>query len=71
MMILYLVRHAHSVFTPDERGRPLSKDGLEAAKNVALQLKTEKIDTFFQALILGRSRRFKLLLMSKIVLFKQ
>lgn len=49
MTIVYFVRHAHSVFTPDEQGRPLSKEGLEAAKNVALQLKTEKVDHFFSS----------------------
>lgn len=32
---VYLVRHAHSVYTPDERGRPLSTGGHARARAVA------------------------------------
>lgn len=32
---LYLVRHAHSVYTPDERNRPLSERGCLDAKKVS------------------------------------
>ncbi|OCA81652.1 phosphoglycerate mutase [Bacillus sp. FJAT-27225] len=41
---LYFVRHAHSLYTPDEMGRPLSKQGLEDAEKVTQFLKEEKID---------------------------
>ncbi|MDN7246887.1 histidine phosphatase family protein [Planococcus shenhongbingii] len=40
---LYFVRHAHSDYTPDELGRPLSEKGAEDAKKVAEALKGEKI----------------------------
>ncbi|SIS74933.1 2,3-bisphosphoglycerate-dependent phosphoglycerate mutase [Salimicrobium salexigens] len=40
---LYLVRHAHSVYTPDERGRPLSDRGLTDAAIVTELLKKEDI----------------------------
>ncbi|PGS53926.1 histidine phosphatase family protein [Bacillus sp. AFS041924] len=41
---LYLVRHAHSTYTPDELGRPLSNKGYTDAKTVAEILLKEKID---------------------------
>lgn len=41
---LYLVRHAHSTYTPDELGRPLSEKGLSDANIVAELLLKEKID---------------------------
>ena len=41
---LYFVRHAHSVFTPDELERPLSGEGANAAKKVTELLKNENID---------------------------
>lgn len=41
---LYFVRHAHSIYTPDELGRPLSETGLNDVKKVTKLLKKEKID---------------------------
>lgn len=41
---LYFVRHAHSTYNPDERGRPLSVRGLEDAQLVTDILKLEEID---------------------------
>ena len=41
---LYFVRHAHSIYTPEELERPLSKKGFEDAQRVTELLKTEKID---------------------------
>lgn len=31
---LYFVRHAHSTYTPDELGRPLSEKGIQDARMV-------------------------------------
>ncbi|MFN7249913.1 MAG: histidine phosphatase family protein [Anaerobacillus sp.] len=44
MTNLYFVRHAHSTYTPDELGRPLSESGLTDAMKVTDFLKTEGID---------------------------
>ncbi|PEY32295.1 histidine phosphatase family protein [Bacillus cereus] len=44
MTQIYFVRHAHSVYTPEERERPLSKKGWSDAKNVTHLLKGEDID---------------------------
>jgi len=41
---IYFVRHAHSVYTPDELGRPLSERGRLDAMKVADIFKEEKID---------------------------
>ncbi len=41
---LYFVRHAHSFYTPDELGRPLSDRGFADVAIVNELLKTEKID---------------------------
>ncbi|WP_430509856.1 histidine phosphatase family protein [Gottfriedia solisilvae] len=41
---LYFVRHAHSTYTPDELGRPLSERGFSDAKIVAELLSKENID---------------------------
>ncbi|MCR2821136.1 histidine phosphatase family protein [Lederbergia panacisoli] len=41
---LYFVRHAHSTYTSDERGRPLSVRGLKDAQLVTDLLKLEKIE---------------------------
>jgi 2,3-bisphosphoglycerate-dependent phosphoglycerate mutase len=41
---LYFVRHAHSIYTPDELGRPLSERGLSDAKLVTERLRKESID---------------------------
>ncbi|MCR8849511.1 histidine phosphatase family protein [Rossellomorea sp. SC111] len=44
MTKLYLVRHAHSVYTPEERTRPLSEKGRRDAVSVTERLVKEKID---------------------------
>lgn len=41
---LYFIRHAHSVYSTDERNRPLSKQGFQDAQKVAEALREEKID---------------------------
>ena len=41
---LYFVRHAHSVYSPDEYHRPLSEQGLHDAQRVTEILKRENID---------------------------
>ncbi len=41
---IYLVRHAHSSYTPDELVRPLSSKGLEAAEKVTEILVNKDID---------------------------
>jgi 2,3-bisphosphoglycerate-dependent phosphoglycerate mutase len=41
---LYFVRHAHSIYTPDELVRPLSEKGMQDARKVAELLKQEPID---------------------------
>ncbi|MGE7919615.1 histidine phosphatase family protein [Viridibacillus sp. NPDC093762] len=46
---IYFVRHAHSVYTPDELTRPLSEKGLRDAKPILEKLKLEKIDTFISS----------------------
>ncbi|ASS65092.1 MULTISPECIES: histidine phosphatase family protein [unclassified Paenibacillus] len=43
MKTVYLIRHAHSVYTPDERGRPLSDAGKMDAGRVADLLEHEEI----------------------------
>ncbi|WP_053367536.1 histidine phosphatase family protein [Bacillus sp. FJAT-27245] len=40
---VYLVRHGHSVYTPDELGRPLSARGVQDAERVTELLKQENI----------------------------
>lgn len=49
MTNLYLVRHAHSAYTPDELGRPLSERGLTDANFVTELLKKENIDHVFSS----------------------
>lgn len=44
MSNLYLVRHAHSTYTPDEKGRPLSQKGFNDAKSITNLFKNEEID---------------------------
>ncbi len=44
MTNLYFVRHAHSIYTPDELGRPLSEKGLTDTNVVTEILKNEKIE---------------------------
>ncbi|WP_320323117.1 histidine phosphatase family protein [Rossellomorea sp. YZS02] len=41
---LYLVRHAHSVYTPDELNRPLSERGMQDAHKLTNKLKNEQIE---------------------------
>ncbi|WP_342778470.1 SixA phosphatase family protein [Paenibacillus sinopodophylli] len=41
---LYFVRHAHSVYTPDELKRPLSEQGVKDAKKVTELLMDFPID---------------------------
>ncbi|MEH7122422.1 histidine phosphatase family protein [Bacillus sp. JJ1773] len=44
MTHLYFVRHAHSTYTPDELGRPLSKKGVVDSHEITELLKEEQID---------------------------
>ena len=44
MTIIYFVRHAHSTYTPDEMGRPLSEQGLRDADMLTELLANEEID---------------------------
>ncbi|MEI4830623.1 histidine phosphatase family protein [Bacillus sp. FJAT-53711] len=44
MTNIYFVRHAHSTYTPDERERPLSEKGWQAAERVTEILQNESID---------------------------
>ncbi|MFC4323172.1 histidine phosphatase family protein [Litchfieldia salsa] len=41
---IYFVRHAHSTYTPDELGRPLSIKGLADAERICEILENENID---------------------------
>lgn len=41
---IYLVRHAHSVYSPDEVNRPLSKQGIKDARKVSDAMNKEQID---------------------------
>ncbi|WP_377887645.1 histidine phosphatase family protein [Alkalihalobacillus sp. R86527] len=41
---IYLVRHAHSTYTPDEYGRELSQKGRNDAKNVTDLMKNHHVD---------------------------
>ena len=40
---IYFVRHAHSTYTPDELGRPLSPKGYMDAERITDSLKHESI----------------------------
>lgn len=46
---LYFVRHAHSIYTPDELGRPLSERGFNDANIVTALLKNEAIDAVYSS----------------------
>ncbi|SHI61305.1 histidine phosphatase family protein [Lutispora thermophila] len=46
---IYFVRHAHSIYTPDELGRPLSQRGLLDAQIVTDLLKRENIDRVYSS----------------------
>lgn len=46
---LYLVRHAHSTYSPNELSRPLSEDGLLTADTVTEILKKENIDIIYSS----------------------
>lgn len=41
---IFFIRHAHSLYTPDELGRPLSKKGFSDAIKICQTLKNEAID---------------------------
>ncbi|MBG9783739.1 histidine phosphatase family protein [Shouchella lehensis] len=49
MHTIYLVRHAHSSYTPDEWGRPLTENGLEDAERVAEYFDTVHVDRFISS----------------------
>ncbi|KMJ57440.1 phosphoglycerate mutase [Bacillus sp. LL01] len=44
MTNLYFVRHAHSIYTPDELGRPLSEKGSRDAKRILDLIQPDTID---------------------------
>ena len=46
---LYFVRHAHSIYTTDELGRPLSQRGLLDAHTLTDLLKRENIDCVYSS----------------------
>lgn len=46
---IYLVRHAHSIYTPDELGRPLSAEGFTDAENICKILAKENIDVIISS----------------------
>lgn len=46
---LYLVRHAHSTYTSDEIGRPLSSKGFADAERISGVLANEKIDVIISS----------------------
>ncbi|WP_047985945.1 histidine phosphatase family protein [Ornithinibacillus californiensis] len=46
---IYFVRHAHSIYTPDELNRPLSIKGLKDAEKVTDFLKEEDIDLVYSS----------------------
>lgn len=46
---LYFVRHAHSTYTPDELGRPLSEKGIQDARTVTDLLIKENIDYVYSS----------------------
>lgn len=46
---LYVVRHAHTIYTPDEINRTLSEKGYKDAKIVQTLLADEKIDTYISS----------------------
>ncbi|SDB99512.1 2,3-bisphosphoglycerate-dependent phosphoglycerate mutase [Terribacillus halophilus] len=46
---LYFVRHAHTIYTPDERNRSLSEQGYADAKFVQKFLEAENIDVFISS----------------------
>lgn len=41
---LYFVRHAHSTYTPDELGRPLSDRGSRDAQNIKTLFENKRVD---------------------------
>lgn len=51
---LYLVRHAHSTYTTDELGRPLSKKGLNDSERVNETLIKENIDYIISTIQVGK-----------------
>ncbi|MGF7013884.1 2,3-bisphosphoglycerate-dependent phosphoglycerate mutase [Ornithinibacillus bavariensis] len=49
MTTIYFVRHAHSIYTPDELGRPLSAKGLKDAKHITELLREKDIDLVYSS----------------------
>jgi len=49
MTTIFLVRHAHSDYTPDERKRPLSASGKREAERVARVLEKERVDRIYSS----------------------
>lgn len=46
---LYVVRHAHTIYTPDERNRTLSEKGYRDARIVQKLLAAEQVDTYISS----------------------
>lgn len=46
---IYLVRHAHSVYTPDELARPLSEKGMDDREKITELLSENEIDVFLSS----------------------
>ncbi|MEI5909081.1 histidine phosphatase family protein [Bacillus spongiae] len=46
---IYFVRHAHSIYTPDEEGRPLSDKGFCDAKKVASMLENRELHSIISS----------------------
>ena len=42
--IIYFVRHAHSLYSQDEAGRPLSEKGMTDCEHITSMLKNAAID---------------------------
>lgn len=49
LTMMYLVRHAHTIYTPDERNRTLSEQGYADAKIVRKLLAAEQVDTYISS----------------------
>ena len=46
---LYVARHAHAIYTPDERNRTISEKGYSDAKIVQKLLAAEQVDTYISS----------------------
>ncbi|MFS0787699.1 histidine phosphatase family protein [Shouchella sp. 1P09AA] len=49
MHTIYLVRHAHSLYTPDEQGRPLSTKGMNDALEISKHFQSIHVDRFISS----------------------